>query len=157
MLLCLLFVLFQEEPCHEENEVDLSVSRATGSLLCDKGRGQRSDIWQLLVAAICRTFSNQNLRSCNSLILLTDDFYARIQQLCAVELVHCKHFIKDHFSFDCTVNLSHCSFIRQYVPLLGVEIFILPREMTTFFDWTAAEILHIWINFCPLRQTIPQG
>ena len=133
--------IFQEEPCHhEENEVDLSVSRATGSLLCDKGRGQRSNIWQLLVAAICRTFSNQNLSSCNLLILLTDDFYARIQQLCAVELMHYKHFAKEILSFDYTLNLSHCSSIEQYVHLLGVEIFILPREMTTFFDWTAAEI-----------------
>ena len=88
-------VIFQEESCHEENEVDLSVSRATGSLLCDKGRGQRSNIWQLLVAAICRTFSNQNLSSCNLLILLTDDFDASIQQLCAVELMHYKHFAKE--------------------------------------------------------------
>ena len=29
--------------------------------------------------------------------------------------------------------------------------------MTTFFDWTAAEIFHIWINFCPLRHRKPLG
>ena len=83
--------------------------------------------------AICRTFSNQNLRNCNPLFFYRTFssmkiLHAHIQQVCGFELMHYKHFYKENFSLDCSVNLSHFSFIRQYVHLLGVEIYILAKR-----------------------------
>ena len=83
--------------------------------------------------------------------------HAHIQQVCGFELMHYKHFYKENFSLDCSVNLSHFSFIRQYVHLLGVEIYILAKRDDDI----------LWLNCCwniahldkllPLRQQKPPG